>query len=137
MRAEDTLQFMMDFYGDTYYNRQKCLDELFCTVGNGYEWVDGELIPTESITGKFLKRWQLIRPITHAEPDEFVLQNGEIQETLDLFNCIETKKWYPLSKKYSRLFNYPDDIKPDWKALLEECKQMLIEDGIDIENVPE
>lgn len=137
MRAEDTLQFMMDFYGDLYYDRQKCLDQLFCVVGNGYEWIDGELVEFENDTNNFLQRWKLIRPITHAEPDEFTLQNGKIQEDRYRSNGLEISKWYPLSKKYSYLFNYPDDIKPDWKALLEECKQMLIEDGIDIENVPE
>lgn len=40
--------------------------------------------------------------------------------------------WYPLDKKYSKLYTYPEDIKPDWKVLLEECKQLLIEDGIEI-----
>lgn len=44
MRAEDTLQFMMDFQGNLFYNRQKCLDQLFCTIGNGYSWVDANLL---------------------------------------------------------------------------------------------
>ena len=44
MKAEETLQFMMDFQGDSFYSRQKCLDQLFCTIGNGYSWVDGELV---------------------------------------------------------------------------------------------
>jgi hypothetical protein len=30
---------------------------------------------------------------------------------------------------FAYLFNYPDDIKPDWLAAIEECKSMLIEDG--------
>lgn len=33
------------------------------------------------------------------------------------------------------LFNPPDDIKPDWAAAIEECKQMLREDGYDIDSV--
>ena len=41
-------------------------------------------------------------------------------------------EWYPLSKKYSYLYDVPDDIKPDWKALLKECKALLIEDGIEV-----
>ena len=45
---------------------------------------------------------------------------------------LDNPKWYPLSKKYSYLYNYPDNIKPDWKALIEECKQMLIDDGIEV-----
>ena len=31
-----------------------------------------------------------------------------------------------------KLFNPPADIKPDWAAAIEECKQMIREDGYDI-----
>lgn len=34
------------------------------------------------------------------------------------------------SKDYSYLYHYPKNIKEDWLALLKECEQMLIEDGI-------
>ena len=41
-------------------------------------------------------------------------------------------KWYPLSKEYSLIYTVPDDITPEWKALVEECKELLLKDGIDI-----
>ena len=44
MTAENTLQWMMDFYSDLFPTRQRGLDHLFCTIGNGYEWVNGELV---------------------------------------------------------------------------------------------
>ena len=135
MRAEDTLQFMMDFQSDLFYNRQKCLDHLFCTIGNGYDWVDGELIENSRDTTILLSRWQLTEPINHAEPTLGVVTIGKIKEDMYNRRNLEVPKWSTLSKKYSYLYNYPDDIKPDWKALLEECKQMLIDDGIDIENI--
>lgn len=137
MRAEDTLQFMMDFQGDLFYNRQKCLDHLFCTIGNGYDWVNGELVESSRDTKVLLSRWQLIAPIKHAEPTENVVEIGRMNEELWEIRNVEVPKWYPLSKKFSYLYNYPDDIKPDWKKLLEECKQMLIDDGIDVENIPD
>ena len=34
----------------------------------------------------------------------------------------------------ARLFNPPADIKPDWAAAIEECKQMLREDGYDVDH---
>ena len=34
----------------------------------------------------------------------------------------------------ARLFNPPADIKPDWAAALEECRQMLREDGYDVDH---
>ena len=130
MRAEDTLQFMMDFRGDLYYNRQKCLNQLFCVVGNGYEWIDGELVDTREDTKNLLSRWQLSNPILHAEPTTGTLECGEFQEIMYGQIGRKVDKWYPLSKEFSYLFNYPLDIKPDWKALIEECRQMLIDDGI-------
>ena len=132
MRAEDTLQFMMDFQGDLFYNRQKCLNQLFCTIGNGYSWVDGELVEDSLDTKTLLSRWKLVTPIERAEPTKSVIEVGGIRESMFKRRNLDDQKWYPLSKKYSYLYDYPDNIKPDWKALIEECKQMLIDDGIDI-----
>lgn len=132
MRAEDTLQFMMDFQGDLFYDRQKCLDQLFCTIGNGYSWVDGELVEDSYDTKVLLSRWKLDTPIEHAEPTESVIEVGRIKEDMLKRRNLDDPKWYPLSKEYSYLYNYPDNIKPDWKALIEECKQILIDDGIDV-----
>ena len=132
MRAEDTLQFMMDFQSNLFYNRQKCLDHLFCTVGNGYSWVDGELVEDSHDTEVLLSRWRLVHAVEHAEPTENVLEIGRIREDMYNRRNLDVPKWYPLSKEYSYLYNYPDDIKPDWKALIEECKQMLIDDGVDV-----
>ena len=132
MRAEDTLQFMMDFQGNLFYNRQKCLDQLFCTIGNGYSWVDGELVEDSLDTKTLLSRWKLVTPIERAEPTKSVIEVGGIRESMFKRRNLDNPKWYPLSKKYSYLYDYPDNIKPDWEALIEECKQMLIDDGIDI-----
>jgi len=38
--------------------------------------------------------------------------------------------WRTPSKDYSYLYNYPRNIREDWLALLKECEQMLIEEGI-------
>ena len=35
-------------------------------------------------------------------------------------------------KRYAYLFNYPKDIKPDWKNSIDECKRLLKEDGYDL-----
>jgi hypothetical protein len=39
--------------------------------------------------------------------------------------------WYPISK-HSLINEIPDDIKPDWKKAVEECKEMLKADGINL-----
>ena len=133
MRAEDTLQFMMDFNGNLFWSRQQCLNHLFCTIGNGYEWENGELVEKDYDTKQMLSRWQLIEPVKHAEPRRLAVELNEIREgTQRRRGFKEIPKWYPLSKEYSYLYNYPDNIKPDWLALIKECKQMLIADGIEI-----
>lgn len=82
MKAEDTLQFMMDFHGDLYHSRKDCLNQLFCVIGNGYEWENGELVEMEPDTKELLSRWKLVRPITHAEPTETCRQMGKLEEQL-------------------------------------------------------
>ena len=69
----------------------------------------------------------------------------------DVFYIIpeRARRWYFYSdtpdgvcidfcEDFAYLFNYPDDIRPDWKAGIEECRQLLIEDGYELpeRNVP-
>lgn len=139
MRAEDTLQYMADFYPEIFPTRKHCLNQLFCVIGNGYKWVNGELVDDDS---KYEKRYKLKKPIKKAE---FIREENWIKmnKFYKFIGDIHDKKipfeyqfeWYPLSKNYSKLFTYPEDIKDDWMALIEECKQMLIADGIDLDNV--
>lgn len=75
--------------------------------------------------------------IVHAEPSEHIKYMGELKErytniSLSKRGFPSEPKWYPLCKEYSYLYNYPKDIKPDWLDLIEECKAMLIADGIEI-----
>ena len=138
MRAEDTLQYMADFYPDFYPTRKHCLNQLFCVIGNGFKWIDGELVDEDN---KYTNRYTLINPIERAEFEFEDSWYMSYKYYKDLYEDEPNKipwqydfEWYPLSKKYSALFTYPDNIKDDWKALLEECKSLLISDGIDIEN---
>lgn len=132
MKAENTLQYMMDFYGDIFWNRQKCLDHLFCVIGNGFEWQNGELV-SKSFDER-LSRWRLVTDIVRAEPTELIKSMGELHEERILTYSKTIKepynKWYPITKEYSYIYNYPADIKPDWLALINECKKMLKDDGI-------
>lgn len=137
MRAEDTLQFMMDFQGDVFYSREECLHYLFCENDNGHQWINGELVEDNAESNELLGRWKLKNPIQSARPLQSRAEWGRINQEIWKSRGTKTNQWYPLSKKYSYLFNYPKNIKPDWKALIEECRQMLINNGIDLENVPD
>jgi hypothetical protein len=43
MNLELTIQNMFDDYPTLFKERSDCLDHLFCAIGNGYEWRNGEL----------------------------------------------------------------------------------------------
>lgn len=65
MRAEETLQFMMDFYPELYPTRKHCLNHLFCSIENGYGWRKGELVDRDC---EFSKRYRLVEIIEKARP---------------------------------------------------------------------
>ena len=140
MRAEDTLQYMADFYSEIFPTRKHCLDHLFCVIGNGYEWINGELVETDSI---YMKRYELKESIKKAEFKHEELWYHMHKFYTELYENDEKSKipmkyrfsWYPLSKLHSKLFIYPEDIKEDWKLLIEECKQLLKLDGINIDEL--
>ena len=44
MNLELTIQSMFDEYPSLFKERSDCLNQLFCVIGNGYEWVNGELV---------------------------------------------------------------------------------------------
>lgn len=138
MKAENQLQFMMDFCGDLFYTRQKCFDHLFICVGTGYEWKNGELV-YEPMDDDRASRWTVVKDIEYAQPAHFILEIGLMQERihnniLKRRGILDTAdpKWSDICEKYSPICNYPDDIKPDWLKILNECKEMLKEDGIEV-----
>ena len=136
MRAEDTLQFMADFYPSIFPTRKHCLNHLFCTIGNGYRWVKGELVEDDD---KKYNRYRLVKPVRKAEfedeRDWWVRYRFELEmheETGKRINPDYYFEWSQPSREYSYIYHFPKNIRPDWKALLEECRQMLKEDGVEI-----
>lgn len=138
MKAENELQFMMDFCGDLFYTRQKCLDHLFVCIGTGYEWKNGELVYEPDGDDRAF-RWTVVKDIEYAQPAPFILEIGLMKEQIHN-NILKKKgvldiadrKWSEICMEYSPICNYPDDIKPDWFKILNECKEMLKEDGIEV-----
>lgn len=103
------------------------------------KWIDGELVDNDD---EYHKRYQIVEHIKRAKEknedyfykcmDEELKSKSILKENYKKYFG-DTKynfSWYPLSKEYSYLFNYPDDIKPDWLELLTECWHLLKDDGI-------
>ena len=137
---------MYDGYPRLFPTRQNALNHLFCVIGNGYEWVNGELVyeddvPYDEEDSDIISK----SPMTDEEFESY--KKNWIEETVELKCSINPNvtreealkvtlenchKWYPISKEFSHICNLPDDITPEWKTLAEECKEMLRKDGIEI-----
>lgn len=143
MKAEDTLQKMIDLFPDLFPTRKHALDQLFCVIGNGFTWLNGELICDDEFfkdNNTVWNRYSLNYHIKRAKgQNEEIYWNG-VKRHKHLKEINSNHKipihyrfeWYPLLKEYSYLYNYPIDMKDDWKKILEETKKYLLEDGIKI-----
>lgn len=106
-----------------------CLNHLFCTIGTSYEWINDELVSKNS---DYLKRWQLKKSIKKArEP----IAQGLLRMMMDKLPKDESEKykWDTICED-SPINNIPKGIKPDWLKLVNECKKLLKEDGIEIDS---
>ena len=181
MTVELTIQHMFDTYPGLFKERADCLDHLFCAIGNGYCWENGELVyyhlskseikalESHLVDGKAFQHNKLsLRAESqmyeqeriaegwyekHKEryPDEDIEHLKEVrQKTIsklpdDIYykEPNRMKRWYfyinipgreyiDFHEKFAYLFNYPENIKQDWKEAIEECKRLLIEDGFQL-----
>lgn len=117
----------------------KKLDYLFLTIGNGYEWIDGDLVDKHDQKDCSLSEF-LSNIFWHydlgKELHEKAVKAGigrewdEEKETQELVNWLNKpfSRFYPVSEKYSRCFNVPDNVKQDWLEaiikFLEEAVEM-------------
>jgi hypothetical protein len=183
VNVELTIQEMFDNYPTLFKERADCLNHLFCVIGNGYKWVNGELVlisnkPTkeyiDSLACKLIngKAYQYNKLSLRAEsqyyekeriaegwyeeyhdryPDENIDRLKAIRQNTinklpdDVYykEPIRKKRWgfyvnipgheeIDFHENFAKLFNFPDNIKPDWKEAIEECRQLLIEDGFEL-----
>lgn len=146
MRAEDTLQFMSDFYPLIFPCRRAALEHLFCTIGNGAEWIDGEIVYDDHRFHNYVLKEPVEKAIFEYTDEEAskkfqedILRNKRHAKIIGKeFNEEEFKPFHRIrfwsGKTYLKLYNPPDNIKDDWKALLEECKEYIRKEGLDPEN---
>ena len=171
MNVELTIQLMFDEYPTLFKERADCLNHLFCTIGNGYVWQNGELI---EIGGSYknVNEKQLYQHLIKRKAfqhNKMTLRDEAIcyfeqqipSETLKNLSkeqkkiIAEYKKqlvekesndYYKEPNRYKRwsfyqngnidfnqdfayLFNFPENIKYDWKNAILECRKLLAEDG--------
>ena len=77
MTVEQTLQVMTDKYPTIFYNRQTCLNHLFCVIGNGYDWKKGELVdPIKEKYEKKYSRMDIKEAIFDKENEKFRIEEN-------------------------------------------------------------
>ena len=142
MTVETTVQEMFDRYPLMYSTREECFDHLFCVIGNGYEWKWGQLVYRDRgdpdydeeyerrLNEDDYARKQRGRASQSKKNIEAKRKRDSLFVRAGILKSVGAHSWYPLSRRYSRLFTIPDDAKDDWKAAVEECKRMLEKDGI-------
>lgn len=154
MNVECTIQEMFDTYPTLFKERSDCLNHLFCIIGNGYYWENGELVdaPNDSGIIKLCER-HLVNGKAYQHNKLSLRDECYFNNFVDKSDEVKFVKWvlsypdsvyhkYPRYKRwgfylqgyseYAKLFNYPDDIKKDWLDAIEECKGLLAEDGYDL-----
>lgn len=182
MNVELTIQDCFDNYPGLFKERADVLNHLFCVIGNGYKWIDGELVdiccPTETeiheleahlVSGKAFQhnklslraeskmyeqerisdgwyaQYQKKYPEDDIEmmkevrqktinklPDDVYYHEPERKKRWSFFVNIPGKEYIDFHRTTAFLFNYPDNIKPDWLAAIDECRNLLIEDGFNL-----
>lgn len=128
-------------YPTLFPDRNRILDHLFFTIGNGYNWLDGGLIelnPSDHLENKDQKKEfdefeDIIRRAKQSGKDaRLLLGLPEEEEELDTRQIYEEKIWkgdklpfYPVSKEHSNICCVPDDVQGHWLKLAYEAAILL------------
>ena len=148
MTVETTLQDMFDRFPNLFATRQECFDHLFLCVGCGYDWMFGQLVISghynkeihdkDYLNPKVVKAEQSIKNIkkknkNDKELHEFFRKENLEEDGIDIGPYDPNKRHWSEIRTSSNIMKVPDDIKPDWKAAIEECMAMLKADNVCLE----
>jgi len=147
MKVAEEIEKMIKEYPSLFKTRYAALDHLFCVIGNGYDWINGELVYTcipmseeEKIVRKKerKKHEKLLYKVSKAlggnhlekrkveeKAEKLAIKNAKIIANTPFYDKItKDYKFYPICD-YSAIMNLPKDIKDDWKAAAEETEEYI------------
>ena len=148
MKFVDTVKHIMATYPSVNENVFDVYNHLFLTIGNGFNWVDGELVSDTitkassiSCTDKLLTN--LISRIKNISGLEESLRNNLIDKTFENYKnvlsaitqmensicnmSIQTESPFVFDdlNEHSTLANLPDNIKSDWLYAAKRCVDLI------------
>lgn len=120
MNAHDTIKQSILKYPSLYNNKLDVYDHLFLTNGNGFEWVNGELVSKENENGSLYSTEDAIAKIfSHTRLEErarsisILFDFGDISDT-EYFNKI--------------LFRLTDSLKREVEKVLPDNVERMMND---------
>lgn len=136
MNLRDTVRNALLKHPSIFENALTVYNHLFCVLGNGYEWLDGELILgskepislKEAVKDRVKYSFEqfMTSPISKLIENKRVMDKYREQLITDIdrmFNVTKFSKdftipekftFYPTSR-FSKMCCFPKNIKPDWK----------------------
>ena len=119
MTVDKTIKQMMRNHPGLFQQRWQCLNQLFCVLGNGLDWVDGEMVlddPYDKMTKREID-------IEGAKSLEWSIYKWrKIQKRMIASAKIEPMHFYSDGKHLCEL---PVNAKPDWVAAWLETKELI------------
>jgi hypothetical protein len=142
MQLDQTILTSVRFYPTISQTREVVLNHLFFTIGNGYEWVDGELVGDDhEFVGvdpvEHQVEWarKFARDQSIKDVDDYVMRR--LAQVLPIIETAEERvatRWYPHEFEYpfeeetfpynssfiypiceySRVHTVPNDVQDDW-----------------------
>lgn len=147
MRPEQTIKLMISQFPSIFPNRWKCIYHLFYTLGNGYEWIGGELIESGDFTKDignisealecYFIRWHSEESRFLEYPIRYCIRSME-KDVMTVVKFFEEGK--SIKDTYSpgdlieysgglKIFNVPKDITSEWKQFCQEAIDIVLENS--------
>ena len=112
MTLEQTIQSMYDEFPTLFKERADCLNHLFCTIGNGYEWENGELVDDLEADDDYIKRLEsefvngkAFQHNKYSLRDEYLVNDYIAQRFL-----FPKDEYYTIENRVREILKEPDDI---------------------------
>lgn len=131
MSPDETIEQSIRCYPSVHRNRSQVLDHLFFTIGNGYEWINGELVNPFPYKTEFEPHYSLTNAIERGTVDASDLRRSmesDFEDRCISEESVERSKRYGVFSPYpesdlSRINNLPDNITPEWAAAAREARE--------------
>lgn len=137
--VEQVFQSNFDNWADLYPNRVAMIDQMFFVIGNGYSWLDGNLVstsPDSHLEKPSASIYDTMEEEDYVPIDADDMYRAYFAEMLkpirekqkkakDMYWNTGTYAFYPVSQEYSNICCVPDDVKPEWLQVAYEASLLL------------